>query len=188
MTDSDQYSLIPLGESEAPQAKHILQENDLGLLTQYSLAGGLIQAIATYRFSQVISEGRKRAPAGVIDSYCETMGWSKKQYHTKRKVGSVIANNPGIDYKGKSDREILDSAGLLPDSRKNKVTGNQLPVTPPNSAIFKAEIMRLKDENTALQREIEEISAERDQYRDAYEGLQDEIYSLQETIRDYEDQ
>ena len=145
----------------------------------------MIQALATYRFSMVITEGRKRAPAGAIESYCERLGWSKKQYQTKKQVGSVIANNPGLDYHGKSDRDILDSAGLLPPSKSSKGTKSPLS-TPPNSAIFKAEIMRLKDENSNLREALEEEQSRSANLENKLEEAEEAIHSLQETI--YEQQ
>ena len=149
----------------------------------------MIQALATYRFSMVISQGPRGTKRPAQDAYCETMGWKHGTYKRKVQVGSVIANNPGLDYQGKTDNEILDSAGLLPASRK-KVAGNQLPIpkTPPNSAIFKAEIMRLKDEVQRLEDLVDEISGERDQYQAAYDSVVETNQSLQETINEYQEE
>ena len=177
MKDSDQYSLIAtLDEQETPKAKHILQESDLGLLTHYSLGGGMIQALATYRHSIVITAGRKRAPQGPIKSYCERLGWSKATYHRKRKVGSVIANNPGLDYHGKSDNEILDGAGLLAASKATKVA------LPTNSSIFKAEITRLNDRVTELEEALEEEQMRSANLENKLEEALEWVESLQETI------
>jgi hypothetical protein len=192
-TDSAQTSLLTLEERPAqellktPTHKSIFQETDLSRIRTIARQTSSATSACAYQYQKVIKEevghGNK---AQLYRDFYEEHGWTRGTFFKKASIGRWIAENPETDITNLTETDILRELGTEKPKQiqqKNLIKSTSVPT---NSAIFKAQIVALKDENEELRSTIEELRAELDEAQSAGLELVEQLQDAHETIQEFE--
>jgi hypothetical protein len=185
--DSDQTTLFPSNQTKgelitAPTYNSILREQDFGRLKTYAHLGGHITSVAAYVFAERLKEESHGSKSKVAKQFYTDLDWSRATYYQRVKIGQWVVDNQEIDTTVLTNKDILERIGESTPRRISQKKLISAPNVPTNSAIFKAQIVALKQELDDANELIDRLRAQRDEAREKGLEILEQLQDAHEEI------